>query len=144
MTDRADLEPLEAECRSIDDFVSLALEAMAEPCDEAYARSLLGKAELQCQMPLDYIKVADVVPSTLHDADAAKDLYEQAEEQVTTVGELKTVVESVRQHFSDATDWVADLEDKLARREANQAKYASFQDREAICALAFQACLRHE
>ncbi len=44
MSHLAALEAREARCQTVDDFVSLALEAMAEPSDAVYARSLLAAA----------------------------------------------------------------------------------------------------
>jgi hypothetical protein len=74
MASRADLEARESDCKSVDDFVALAQQALSDPIDKEYAKTLLEKAEMQCQMPLDYIKAADVVAAELGDQTYAKDL----------------------------------------------------------------------
>lgn len=43
---------------------------------------------------------------------------------------MKTVTGKIKRHFSDDAEWLGRLEEKLARRESNQAKYESFQERE--------------
>ena len=60
---KADLEAREAECSSVDDYVALASVALADLSDAEYAKHLLQQAEAQCQMPLDYLKPADVAAS---------------------------------------------------------------------------------
>ena len=85
---RADLESRESDCKSVDDFVALAQQALADPIDKEYAKALLEKAEMQCQMPLDYIKTAYVVAAKLGDQAYAKDLYEQAEDMLFELSEF--------------------------------------------------------
>jgi tetratricopeptide (TPR) repeat protein len=79
MADREDLETREAQCKSVDDFVALAREALMPPADREYAGELLRKGEMQCQFPGDYIKVAEAFALELKEQDYARDLYEQAE-----------------------------------------------------------------
>jgi len=43
---------------------------------------------------------------------------------------MKSVVEQVKQHFTEDGDWIARVEEKLEKRQANQAKYNIFQDKE--------------
>ena len=76
MATKADLESREAECNSVTDFINLAAEAMADPADADYAKELLQKAEIQCQMPLDYVATADAA-AAMGDKDYARELYEQ-------------------------------------------------------------------
>ncbi len=66
----------------------------------------------------------------MRDLPLARDLLARAEEQVTTVGEMKNLVAAVKAHFAEDGVWVAQVDEKLTRREANQAKYAVFQERE--------------
>ncbi len=44
MAIRADLEAKEAQCKSLNDFIHLAREALDEPTDADYAKELLQKA----------------------------------------------------------------------------------------------------
>ena len=95
MASKADLESREANCNSVDDYVNLALEALAEPADASYAKELLEKAELECQMPLDYIKAADVAAGKLGDKAYAAELYEQAEDMLFELKEFTSFSHSM-------------------------------------------------
>ena len=60
MATRADLEAREAEYTTVEDYTKLALEALSDPADQEYAEELLSSAEDECQMPVDYCRVAEV------------------------------------------------------------------------------------
>jgi tetratricopeptide (TPR) repeat protein len=88
MATKKDLESRAADCKSVDDFVTLAQEALADPANKAYAKTLLQKAELNCQMPLDYIRTAEIAAGSLEDMDYAGELYDQAEDMLFEVAEF--------------------------------------------------------
>lgn len=98
--------------------------------DKAFGGEILAKASEVASGTPDYLDIAKRAIASLGDKDLGKDLLAKAEEQVTSVGEMKNVVAAVKEHFADTGDWVAQVEEKLTRREANQAKYAVFQERE--------------
>ena len=103
------------------------LEALdAKLGDKAFAREVLEAASGTPEL----LDVARRTIAVLGDKDAARPWLAAAEEQVTSVGEMKNVVAAVKEHYAGDAEWVAVAEEKLARREANQAKYAVFQDRE--------------
>ena len=58
-----------------------------DPADHDYARELLGKADMQSHLPLDYVKTAELYIDGLGDKHYAKDLLEQAEELCFEVAE---------------------------------------------------------
>jgi tetratricopeptide (TPR) repeat protein len=101
MASKADLESREEQCNSVDDFVKLAQEALADPADKEYAKELLQKAEMQCQVPLDYLKPADVAVSELGDKEYATVLYEQAEDMLFEVPEFTAFAHSMAVHMTD-------------------------------------------
>ncbi len=101
MAKKADLESREADCKTADEFVTLAQQALADPADKAYAKQLLQKAELQCQMPLDYIKTADIVAGELGDAKYASELYEQAEDMLFEAAEFTAFAHAMAIHMGD-------------------------------------------
>jgi tetratricopeptide (TPR) repeat protein len=74
----------------------------------------------------------------LSDPGLARALAQTAEEQVTSVGEMKNVLAAVRAGFAEDTEWLAVLEAKLAKREASQAKGAAFQECEKAADIAVQ------
>ena len=98
--------------------------------DKAFAREILNKAgELASGTPA-YLDLAKRAVAVLADQALARALLQTAEEQVTSVGEMKNVVAAVKAHFAEDAGWIAVVEEKRAKREANQAKYAVFQERE--------------
>ena len=98
--------------------------------DKGFGREILAKAGAVASGTPDYLDIAKRAIASLGDKELGKELLTKAEEQVTSVGEMKNVVAAVKEHFADAADWVAQVQEKLTRREANQAKYAVFQERE--------------
>ena len=98
--------------------------------DPELCREILTKAVKVATGTPEFLVLADQSMQVLGDGPFARDHLQRAEEQVTSVGEMKNVVAAVRRHFADAADWIAVVEEKLARREANQGKYAAFQQRE--------------
>ncbi|KAA6185400.1 hypothetical protein F2Q65_08995 [Thiohalocapsa marina] len=107
------------------------LEAVDEKLgDKAFAREVLASAAGTASGTPELLDVTSRTIRVLDDRDAARPSLAAAEEQVTSVGEMKNVVALVREHYAADAEWVAVVEEKLARREANQAKYAVFQDRE--------------
>lgn len=101
MAKKADLESRAADCKSVDDFITLAKEALVDPSDKQYAKELLQKAELQCQMPLEYIATADVVAGELGDLDYASELYEQAEDMLFEVPEFTAFAHGMAVHMGN-------------------------------------------
>ncbi len=102
MTTRSDLEERAAAGKSLEDFIELAKEAtLLEPADPGYAKELLQKAEMQCQMPLDYIKAGDLAASSLNDMEYAKDLYEQAEDMLFEASEFIAYAKSMAKYVGD-------------------------------------------
>jgi hypothetical protein len=98
--------------------------------DKEFAREILEKAEATAEGTPQLVEATQRVLHTLDDKALAQRLLQNAEESVTSLGELRSVAEVIKTRFADQADWVARIEEKLARREANQAKYTSFQERE--------------
>lgn len=98
--------------------------------DKEFGREILKTAAGVAQGTPEFLDLTERSMAVLGDQTFAKGHLDKAEEQVTSVGEMKNIVEMVKKHFADDADWVGLVEEKLARREANQAKYAIFQKRE--------------
>ena len=65
MPKKSDLQHLESECATVDDWTALALRAIEETADQDYAAELAGKAEIDCQGPVDYAELAQFVTEHL-------------------------------------------------------------------------------
>ena len=98
--------------------------------DDAFATEILQKAEQSAEASPDLLEISAVILAALDNKAFARSMLEAAEERVTSLGEMKSVVEQVRQHYAEDGDWIARVENKLEKREANQAKYNVFQERE--------------
>lgn len=117
-------------------FLDSVREQMAD--DKGLLQQALEKMEQTAENSPELIKVQGHVLALLQDSGFARRLLEQAEEKVTSLGELKAVVAAVEASFGDDGDWLARLQEKVEKREANQALYDEFQAREAECTNALQ------
>ncbi len=118
MVDKTDIEALESGCSTAQQFVDLAQQAAEVQAGNEYVRSLLTKAELQCQFPADYVRTAEGFCRILEDRDYALDLLEQAEEAcfdnmeyadvgcgyAELTGETGKAAELFKQALDDTTD----------------------------------------
>ncbi len=105
---------------------SLALEAAAKAIGQAKGSAeLIPIGALACDIAQsDDGTVAEGARSI------ARRALQEAEERVASLGEMRNVAERVRTNFADDAPWVARIEEKLQRREANQALYTAFSERE--------------
>lgn len=124
MATKESLQAREASAKSLDDWVALAREALSEPADKLYARELLGKAEMHCQFPADYIKVAEAAMAA-GDKDYAKELYDQAEESAFEGKEFAALGHSLATVYGDR-DKGAELIEKGAGEAKTQADFLLF------------------
>lgn len=95
MAIQGDLVAREAACKTVEDYIKLVSEALAEPSDIENAKNLLSKAEGICQMPVDYVLIAEVYALHLGDKDYAEGLYEEAEENCFDTMEFAAVGHSI-------------------------------------------------
>ncbi len=77
MATKEELESRAATSKSATDLAAVARDAAT--IDLAYATQLIERAEMQCQMPGDYLATAEAA-SILGLTDRARDLYQQAED----------------------------------------------------------------
>ena len=81
-----------------------------------------GSAEL--------LEVAVLAHEADPQASRVRQLLGRAEEQVTSLGELTAVSERVAELAGDDAQWRARLDEKMEKRQANQARYNAFQEQE--------------
>lgn len=78
MPKKSDLQHLEIECASVDDWTDLAMQALQDPVDFDYADELAGKAKMDCRNPEDYANLARFVAEYfLTDSDYLEELLDQ-------------------------------------------------------------------
>ena len=91
MAIRSELQSLESECASVDEWLNLAKQALTDPEDTEYAQELAGKAEMDCQEPAEYVSLATFMVSQLNDTQYAEELLEQAEDSCFEAMEFAAV-----------------------------------------------------
>ena len=79
MATRDTLSPKEAECANGADYAALALEALQEPADAAYAKELMDRVADDCQFTKDLAACA-IVYKALGEQDRAEALLQTAED----------------------------------------------------------------
>lgn len=119
-----------AAMRDLGQYTRLLEAVDAKLGDKDFAREVLASAGKLASGTPEHLDLAKRTLAVLADKDLARSFMAKADEQVTSVGEMKNVLAAVQQYFADDAAWVAVAQEKLARREANQAKYALFQERE--------------
>lgn len=106
MARKSDLEQRESECASVEDYLRLVDEAVAEPADPDYARDLLTRAEMQCQFPADYVATAQGHPQGLGDSAYAREwllrLYSECAGRCEYYSCLQSVAADAAHALSDA------------------------------------------
>ncbi|MCB1752829.1 MAG: hypothetical protein KDI74_14015 [Gammaproteobacteria bacterium] len=111
-------------------YMKLLEQVESNTADKDFCREILASAAGQASGTPDLLVVCDRIMGVLDDSAMCRPLLESAEAQVTSVGEMKNVLQSVEKHFANDEAWISLVQEKLALREANQAKYAVFQKRE--------------
>lgn len=114
---------------SAKDFNALMQVLAAAKGNPEFARTVLTKAGAVASASTDLIQLADVY-ADLGDTAGVTEMVTKAEDGVANLDEMRKVVEAVNKHLSADTARVARVAEKLAKREANQAKYIEFQNEE--------------
>jgi hypothetical protein len=115
---------------SAKDFTALMQVLDAAKGNAEFTKAVLTKAGATASASSDLIKLADVY-AELGDAAGVTEMVTKAEEAIANLDEMRKVVEAANKHLAGDTERVARLADKLAKREANQAKYIEIQNEEA-------------
>ena len=93
---------------------------------------LIGQAlDKACELAgesAEFLGLAEQILAATGDVQRVQQALRDAEERVTSLGELAAVAEKVAALAKDDTEWQARLAEKLEKRKANQARYNEFQD----------------
>ncbi|HEX8980135.1 MAG TPA: hypothetical protein VF811_10545 [Parasulfuritortus sp.] len=122
---------------SAKDFTALMQVLAAAKGNAEFTKAVLAKAGEVASASADLIQLADVY-AELGDTAGVTDMVTKAEEAVANLDEMRKVVDAVNKHLASDAARVARVADKLAKREANQAKYVEIQNEEAKCKTAKQ------
>jgi hypothetical protein len=115
---------------SAKDFTALMQVLDAAKGNEAFTKAVLAKGGAIAGTTGEFLQLAEVYAG-LGDAAGLKDMLSKAEDAVANLDEMRKIVEAVDKHAAADTARVQRLKDRLAKREANQAKYVAIQNEEA-------------
>lgn len=117
---------------SAKDFTALMQVLAAAAGNPAFTRAVLAKAGAVAGASGELIQLAGVY-ADLGEADGVNDMLTKAEESVANLDEMRKVVEAVEKYAAGDAARVERVKTKLAKREANQAKYVEMQNEEGKC-----------
>ncbi len=117
---------------SAKDFTALMQVLAAAAGNAEFTKAVLAKAGAIATASGELIQLADAYAG-IGDAQGVADMLTKAEESVANLDEMRKVVEAVNRHAANDAARVERVAGKLAKREANQAKYVTLQNEEAKC-----------
>jgi hypothetical protein len=117
---------------SAKDFTALMQVLAAAAGNAEFTKAVLSKAGAVATASGELLQLADAYAG-IGDVTGVTDMLTKAEESVANLDEMRKVVEAVNKHASGDAARVARVSEKLAKREANQAKYVEIQNEEAKC-----------
>lgn len=112
MATRDTLSPKEAQCTSGADYAALALEALQEPADAAYAKELMDRVADDCQFTKDLAACA-IVYKALGEQARAEELLQTAEDYCMTGEEQVALAEAKYKVLGDKAAAVSAYEKAL-------------------------------
>jgi hypothetical protein len=117
---------------SAKDFTALMQVLAAAAGNAEFTKAVLAKAGEVATVTGELLQLADAYAG-IGDATGVTDMLTKAEDSVANLDEMRKVVEAVNKHAAGDAERVTRVTDRLAKREANQAKYVEIQNEEAKC-----------
>ncbi len=117
---------------SAKDFTALMQVLAAAAGNAEFTKAVLAKAGAVAGVSGELIQLADAYAG-LGDMAGVTDMLTKAEESVANLDEMRKVVEAVEKYAATDTARLERVKAKLAKREANQAKYVEMQNEEGKC-----------
>ncbi|MEW5771344.1 MAG: hypothetical protein AB1831_13390 [Pseudomonadota bacterium] len=117
---------------SAKDFTALMQVLAAAAGNAELTKAVLAKAGATATATGELLQLADACAGS-GDSAAVAGMLDKAEEAVANLDEMRKVVEAANKHAAGDAARVARVAEKLAKREANQAKYVAFQNEEPKC-----------
>ncbi|MCS6787577.1 MAG: hypothetical protein NZ524_11160 [Thiobacillaceae bacterium] len=115
---------------SAKDFTALMQVLESAKGNAEFTRQVLAKGAEIAASTGEFLQLAEVYVAS-GDAAGVADMLGRAEAAVNNLDDLRKVVAAVEKHAPADAERLARLKDKLAKREANQAKYVEIQNAEA-------------
>ncbi len=115
---------------SAKDFTALMQVLESAKGNQEFTRQVLAKGNEVAGSTGEFLQLAEAY-AALGDAAGVAAMLTRAEEVVNNLDDLRRLVAAVEKHAAGDTERLTRLKDRLAKREANQAKYVEIQNEEA-------------
>ncbi len=115
---------------SAKDFTALVQVLAAAEGNAEFTRAVLAKGGEVASTTGEFLQLVEA-NAKLGNAAGVAEMLTRAEDAVNNLDDMRKIVEAVDRHAAADAERVARLKDRLARREANQAKYVAIQNEEA-------------
>ncbi len=115
---------------SAKDFTALMQVLESAKGNAEFTRQVLAKGGEIASTTGEFLQLAEA-NAALGDAAGLTAMLTRAEDAVNNLDDMRKIVEAVEKHAANDAERLARLKDRLAKREANQAKYVAIQNEEA-------------
>lgn len=115
---------------SAKDFTALMQVLAAAEGNAEFTRAVLAKGGDLAGTTGEFLQLVEA-NAAIGNAAGVTEMLTRAEDAVNNLDDMRKIVEAVDKHAGSDAERVGRLKDRLARREANQAKYVAIQNEEA-------------
>lgn len=115
---------------SAKDFTALMQVLESAKGNDEFTKQVLAKGGEIAGSTGEFLQLAEA-NAALGDTAGLTDMLTRAEDAVNNLDDMRKVVEAVEKYAAGDTERLTRLKDRLAKREANQAKYVEIQNEEA-------------
>lgn len=114
---------------SAKDFTALMQVLTAAAGNADFTKAVLAKGLSIAKSTGEFLQLVEANAS-IGNAAGVTEMLGAAEDAVNNLDDMRKIVDAVSKHAGDDAERVARLKDRLAKREANQAKYVAIQNEE--------------
>lgn len=114
---------------SAKDFTALMQVLAAAAGNDAFTKAVLAKGSAIAQSTGEFLQLLEA-NAAIGNAAGVTEMLTRAEDAVNNLDDMRKIVEAVDKHAASDAERVSRLKDRLAKREANQAKYVAIQNEE--------------
>jgi len=114
---------------SAKDFTALMQVLAAAAGNETFTQAVLTKGNAIAQSTGEFLQLVEA-NAAAGNAAGVTEMLTRAEDAVNNIDDMRKIVEAVDKHAATDVERAARLKDRLAKREANQAKYVAIQNEE--------------
>lgn len=114
---------------SAKDFTALMQVLAAAAGNESFTQAVLTKGSAIAQSTGEFLQLVEANAAS-GNAAGVTEMLTRAEDAVNNIDDMRKIVEAVDKHAASDVERASRLKERLAKREANQAKYVAIQNEE--------------